>query len=105
MKIKVFLIIDSLILLALIIGACIFSSSYFNGILKPKYYTVNFNTKGGNKLPSAQVLQGTRVEKPDDPIKDGYIFSSWQYYDKDWNFNFQVVNENMTLIAVWKAIE
>lgn len=105
MKLKVFVVLDSIILAAAIVVGCVFSSNYFNSNLKPKFYQVSFNTKGGNKLPSVQVLQGTRVEKPEDPVKEGYVFLTWIYNYKEWNFSFQVVNENMTLTAEWGLLQ
>lgn len=40
-------------------------------------YTVEFDTKGGNAIPSQIVKSGRRVSTPADPVKEGYKFLGW----------------------------
>ncbi len=105
MKKKVFVASYSLILVSLITIGIFLCASFLNKNLKPKYYEVRFNTMGGSIIPNVQVLQGTTIEKPTDPVKEGYAFECWlTYYGKKWDFSFQVVNENMTLRAQWTLL-
>ena len=70
---------------------------------------VSFDTNGGSKPPEMQSTDsGKKISKPEDPVKEGYIFEGWYYTDKDgneteWNFE-DPVYENMTLKARWKEI-
>lgn len=72
------------------------------GYIKPTAdYIVNFNTNGGSNVPSQTVSTGSKVSKPSDPTKAGYIFKGWQLSGRDYNFN-SIVNSNITLTAKWE---
>ena len=69
--------------------------------------TVTFDSTGGSAVEPQSVTQGQLVQRPADPIKDGYTFIGW--YNKDdlqyinmpeWNFDYPVF-ENMELVAQW----
>ena len=68
---------------------------------------VSFDTDGGSEPPQMQTADsGKKVQKPEDPVKAGYVLEGWYYTDKDgneteWNFG-DPVYENMTLKAKWK---
>ena len=68
---------------------------------------ISFDTNGGSETPKMQSTDsGKKVIKPDDPVKEGYVFEGWYYTDKDgneaeWNFD-DPVYEKMTLKAKWK---
>ena len=69
--------------------------------------TVTFDSDGGSAVAPQQVLQGQKVQRPADPIKDGYTFIGWynkadlQYINlPEWNFDYPVF-ENMELVAQW----
>ncbi|MBE7049364.1 MAG: hypothetical protein E7394_01160 [Ruminococcaceae bacterium] len=67
-------------------------------------YTVNFETDGGTKIPLSSVTRNAKLIKPEDPVKDGYIFDGW-YTEKDFEnlYDFQSkVTENLTLYAKWR---
>ena len=40
-------------------------------------YTITFDSDGGSKINTQNVLEGSKVKKPNDPIKDGLIFNGW----------------------------
>jgi uncharacterized repeat protein (TIGR02543 family) len=67
------------------------------------YYTVTFDTDGGNKVNSQSVAYNDRATKPADPTKEGYTFAGW-YADKalttEYNFNNSVTG-NITVCAKW----
>ena len=67
---------------------------------------VSFETNGGNNVESQNIIYGKKAIKPDNPIRDGYMFLGW-YTDKEltksYNFN-SVVKNGMTLYASWKEI-
>ncbi|MBS7009950.1 InlB B-repeat-containing protein [Anaerostipes sp.] len=68
---------------------------------------ISFDTSGGSKAPEMQSIDsGKKAQKPEEPIREGYIFEGWYYTDKDgketeWNFE-DPVYENITLKARWK---
>ena len=80
----------------------VFEIHYKNGQKYPetKKYTVTFNTDGGNEISSKEVNEGKKVEKPENPTKEGYKFLGWYLEDKEYDFNTEVKN-NMTLKAKW----
>ena len=69
--------------------------------------TVTFDSDGGSAVEPQSVPQGQQVQRPADPIKDGYTFIGWynkadlQYINlPEWNFDYPVF-ENMELVAQW----
>ena len=69
--------------------------------------TVTFDSDGGSAVEPQSVPQGHLVQRPADPIKDGYTFIGWynkadlQYINlPEWNFDYPVF-ENMELVAQW----
>ncbi|WP_409016256.1 InlB B-repeat-containing protein [Anaerostipes caccae] len=68
---------------------------------------ITFDTAGGNKAPEMQTIDsGKNAERPEDPIREGYIFEGWYFTDEDgkeieWNFENPVYG-NMILKAKWK---
>ena len=74
------------------------------GLFKDKTYTVTFDTKGGNYIPSVEVKSGEKVTKPTDPIKEGFYFDYWEYEGNEYDFTSKV-EKNMTLEANWKELE
>lgn len=69
---------------------------------KKKMYTIEFDTVGGNTIPSQTVEEGSFVTKPEDPTKEGYVFNGWEYEGERYTFNTTVVR-NMTIVATWKT--
>ena len=65
------------------------------------YYTVTFDTDGGSSIDSVVVKDGEKLNKPNNPSKDGYSFVNWEYNDTEYNFD-NVVTSNLTLKAIWK---
>ena len=64
-------------------------------------HTVKFNTNGGSELEPVEVEHGQKVKKPDDPIKKGYTAQNWIRSGLLWDFDNDVVVENMTLNLTW----
>jgi len=69
---------------------------------KPRdiYYTITFDTDGGNNIDSIVVKEGDIIEKPDTPNKDGYTFKEWQVDNQSFDFTSKI-NKDTTLKAVW----
>ena len=74
----------------------------------PSYYTIIFNTQGGfPSIDSQQIIDGGKVEKPDDPNKDGFNFGGWY---TNTNFENKYIFDNpvyssFTLYANWTTTD
>jgi len=68
----------------------------------PVTYTVEFDLNGALGNIDSQTLQpGEKVEKPADPVRDGYQFGGWLTQDGEpYDFE-QGVTHDMTLVAQW----
>lgn len=65
-------------------------------------WTVTFDTDGGSTAPDKQVRANSKVNKPDDPTKEGYTFEGWYDGDKKFDFDTPVSGERtVTLKAKW----
>ncbi|WP_459187010.1 InlB B-repeat-containing protein [Parabacteroides sp. APC149_11_2_Y6] len=67
-------------------------------------YIVSFDSQGGSGLSPVKVPEGSKVTKPGDPIKEGETFLGWykeQAYTTIWDFDRDIVNQNLTLYARW----
>lgn len=67
------------------------------------WYTITFETNGGNEIPPQQVGHADKVIKPENPTKDGYTFNGW-YSDAEFNSEYDFTNEvvgSKTLYAKW----
>lgn len=68
--------------------------------------TVKFESNGGTAVSSQTVTYGEKLERPNNPTRDGYRFLGW-YKDIDlqipWDFDADTVQGNMTLYAKWRA--
>ena len=73
-----------------------------------KRYTVTFDTDGGSVVEDILVNEGGKIQKPNDPEKssrDGeYEFVCWLYNGEEWDFDNDVVTENLTFVAKWEVI-
>ena len=71
--------------------------------------TVTFDSDGGGEVKSQTIQQGQQVQRPADPVKEGYTFIGWydkndldnKYYNMpEWNFRYSVTKD-MVLVAQW----
>lgn len=59
-------------------------------------YTITFDTKGGSAVKAINQDFGTEIEKPADPVKEGYDFVAWVP-----DVPATMPAENMTITATW----
>lgn len=70
--------------------------------VEPKTYTVTFDSNGGSDVPSQSgIIYAGKATKPEDPVKDGYIFDGWWIEGEKWSFVGYSVTEDITLVAHW----
>ena len=71
-------------------------------------YTVSFDSQGGSGLSPVMVPEGGKVTKPGDPVKEGETFLGWykeKTYTSVWDFDKDVVTQNLSLYARWAKPE
>lgn len=71
------------------------------------FYTVTFVTNGGGDIAPVQVEKNTLLEKPADPVYDGYRFIGWYKdgaFTTAWDFANDTVTSSMTLYAKTEAL-
>lgn len=70
--------------------------------------SVAFETNGGSELSSITAQYGETLERPNNPVREGYRLVGW-YKDLDlkkpWDFDSDTVQGNMTLYAKWEKGE
>ncbi len=66
-----------------------------------------FDTRGGSAVSAVIVPQGSLLQKPADPVREGYLFVGW-YKDIDcmepWLFAQDNVDQNLHLFAKWEKL-
>ena len=67
---------------------------------KTPQYTITFETNGGSEIEDVIVDENDTITRPEDPIKENYIFADWYYNDEIYDFNTPVTSD-MTLEARW----
>lgn len=66
-------------------------------------YTVTFNSDGGTSADIQFIVAGQHAVKPQNPQKGNYVFKYWAYEGREWNFETDTVQSNITLTAVYYA--
>ena len=67
-------------------------------------FTIKFDSDGGTTISSLTVKKGDKIERPDDPKKEGYSFDGWFLNDEIYDFE-KSVNKNIELKAKWVKTE
>lgn len=62
-------------------------------------YKVTFNSNGGSSVSSQEVT--SKVTKPANPTRNGYIFVEWQLNGKKFDFN-STISDDIELKAYWE---
>ena len=66
-----------------------------------KQYTLTFDTKGGSNVPNQKKIAGKLFDKPESPVKDGFIFNYWSLdVDGKQPYDFSTpISENIKIYA------
>lgn len=67
---------------------------------------VSFESNGGSAVEPIVTQRGSAIEKPTDPVKDGYTFAGW-YQDRKLTkrFNFTTaISDSLTLFGKWETV-
>lgn len=100
-KITIFFLIVSLIIVNISCKNEIAQISQENET--KKYYTVSFDSDGGNHIDSQSIEEGKTATKPNNPIKTNFSFDGW--YIENVLFDFSTpITADLTLKAKWKPL-
>ena len=67
-------------------------------------YSVSGDSSYQAMITSTIVDAGSKLTKPEDPVREGYNFDGWYVGDTKWSFDEMTVNESITLTAKWSPI-
>lgn len=69
-------------------------------------FKISFNNNG--LVTSQEVKNGSKLSKPDDPLREGYRFIGWVYnesgVEKEWDFDTNTVKYDLVLHAKWEQV-
>ena len=72
--------------------------------LTEKVFDVTFNSMGGSEVASQEIKYGMLVQRPNNPTKDGKLFSGWYKnpdYKSEWSFESDTVMGDIEIYAKW----
>ena len=69
-------------------------------VVKPRLFTVTFDTDGGSEVSAQAVENGRTLTKPYVPTKANVYFKAWYLGDKEYDFSTAVTSD-ITLKAHW----
>lgn len=70
----------------------------------PMHYNVNFNSDGGDPVPSQYIQVNYPAAEPKTPVKSGYVFKGWYLENDLYNFG-SPITQSITLNAEWEKKE
>ncbi len=68
-----------------------------------KEYVITFDTNGGSTMNAMVVKENGKLEKPEDPTREGYIFDGWYYKGELFDFDTEIT-EDIKLEARWSLV-
>ena len=87
------------VFLTLILSIClIFAIGCFKNV---NYFTIRFDSNDGTEITELQVESGEKLSRPENPVKEHYVFGGWYNGDAEWVFETDTVEKDMTLTAKW----
>ena len=92
----------------LLILICLIGIFTITSCINNEEYIVSFDTLGGTSIESVIVKKGEKVDKPTNPIKEGYVLIGWYIDDEfttQWDFNVDMVEKDTCLYAKWSNNE
>jgi len=67
-------------------------------------FVIKFDSDGGSLVLNQEIEVGSKVVKPEDPKKEGYIFKGWTLNDKEYDIETKVEND-LKLVAKWEKVK
>ncbi len=83
-------------------GTVTFETDHFSlYAIAERPFHVSFMPENGTDIADITANWGSLIEKPQDPEREGYTFSGWYNGQTKWNFESNIVGDNLTLRAAW----
>lgn len=101
-KPKAALIAVGVALVVAIIGGVVIA---LTGHKEPERCVVQFESNGGSKIESEEVVCGETIARPGDPTKEGFAFQNWIYGGSPFDFEGMTIDEDIILVAKWQVEE
>lgn len=93
--------LDTIILICVAVIVIVFALDMRN-----PGFTITFDSKGGTDVPSHNQMYGQKLELPEPPTREGYVFTGW-YRDpgcyEAWVPETDTIQTDITLYAGWEA--
>jgi uncharacterized repeat protein (TIGR02543 family) len=67
-------------------------------------FIVSFDSGNEEEISSQTIESGNTARKPNDPVRETYVFAGWYLNDQEYDFNTPVT-ANITLVAKWEKEE
>lgn len=77
MKKKFLLIISLIVALTSVLGIVVYATNDTPNNESPALITITYDSDGGSKVDSQQVIYGSKLTAPQAPTKQGYDFAGW----------------------------
>ncbi len=89
------------IITAILVGAAGMVLMFFLNRQSDAMCVLQFESNGGSKIESQEVVCGTKASRPDDPEKEGFEFQDWLVDGMPFNFEEDTVDKDMVAKAKW----
>jgi len=79
----------------------------YSAPISAKSVSVIFDSMGGSDIDPDILRSNSLLDEPNPPVREGYIFEGWyknREYETPWNFEEDLVTDNITLYAKWSSI-
>lgn len=67
-------------------------------------YNITFDSDGGTAIAALKIEEGNKIEQPEAPTREGYIFVGWMLGDELYDFASDVTGD-VTLKAKWEVMQ
>ena len=78
-------------------------AQWSKNVVEITYHTITFDLNGGGSTFTNKVASGSKVTKPTNPTRTGYVFKGWSFNGQNYDFN-NIVKSNIKLVAQWNKI-
>lgn len=73
------------------------------GLKSETTYKVIFDSNNNGSKQTVEVKKDNTISKPNDPVREGYIFEGWYYNGEKFDFTIKI-DKDITLEAKWSSI-
>ena len=71
-------------------------------MINENIFDVTLDSNGGSYIRVVEALYGETIQLPEEPTLEGHQFIVWYQGEKVWNFEEDIVTEDLVLTAKWE---